>query len=98
MKILILQADGMPDYHIKELGNKTPLEVADTPNIKKLTSNCIMGMIRTIPDGFPPGSDVGNLPILGYNPQTYYTGRAPLKQSVWDLNSRKVKEGQSLRR
>ncbi len=79
MKILILQADGMPDYPIKELGNKTPLEIADTPNMKKLTSNCIMGMIRTIPDGFPPGSDVGNLSILGYNPQTYYTGRAPLE-------------------
>jgi 2,3-bisphosphoglycerate-independent phosphoglycerate mutase len=79
MKLLILQADGMPDYPIKELGGKTPLEVADTPNIKKLAKNCIMGMTRTIPDGFPPGSDVGNLSVLGYNPQIYYTGRAPLE-------------------
>lgn len=79
MKILILQADGMPDYPIKELGNRTPLEVADTPNMKKIAGNCIMGMMRTIPDGFPPGSDVGNLSVLGYNPQIYYTGRAPLE-------------------
>lgn len=79
MKILILQVDGMPDYPIKELGNKTPLEVADTPNINKIASNAIIGMTRTIPDGFPPGSDVGNLSILGYNPQEYYTGRAPLE-------------------
>lgn len=79
MKFLILQVDGMPDYPIKELGGKTPLEVADTPNIKKIAGNCIMGITRTIPDGFPPGSDVGNLSILGYNPQIYYTGRAPLE-------------------
>lgn len=69
----------MPDHQIKELGNKTPLEVADIPNIKSLARNCIMGMIRTIPDGFPPGSDVGNLSILGYDPRKYYTGRAPLE-------------------
>jgi len=79
MKILILQADGMPDYPVKELGGKTPLESADTPNLDQLTKRSIMGITNTIPAGLPPGSDVGNLSILGYNPKIYYTGRAPLE-------------------
>ena len=79
MKIVILQGDGMPDHPIPELGNKTPLEVARTPNMDELARRSAFGLVKTIPDGFPPGSDVGNLSVLGYNPKLYYTGRSPLE-------------------
>lgn len=80
MKYVILQADGMPDHPLAELGNKTPLEVADTPNLDKFAQTAIQfGLVKTIPDGLPPGSDVGNLSVLGYNPIKYYTGRSPLE-------------------
>jgi 2,3-bisphosphoglycerate-independent phosphoglycerate mutase len=80
MKYVILQADGMPDHPLVELGNKTPLEVAHTPNLDKFAQTAIQfGLVKTIPDGLPPGSDVGNLSVLGYNPIKYYTGRSPLE-------------------
>ncbi len=79
MKIVILQGDGMPDHPIRELGNKTPLEVARTPNMDELARIGMFGMVKTIPDELPPGSDVGNLSVLGYNPRLYYTGRSPLE-------------------
>ncbi len=77
---MILQGDGMPDHKLPELGNKTPLEVADTPNLDQIAkiATCF-GMVKTIPDQLPPGSDVGNLVVLGYNPLLYYTGRSPLE-------------------
>lgn len=79
MKIVILQGDGMPDHPVPELGDKTPLEAAKTPNMDELAKRSIFGLVKTIPDGFPPGSDVGNLSVLGYNPKLYYTGRSPLE-------------------
>ncbi len=79
MKIVILQGDGMPDHPIPEYGNRTPLEVAKTPNMDELARRSIFGLVKTIPDGLPPGSDVGNLSVLGYNPNLYYTGRSPLE-------------------
>lgn len=75
-KFLILLIDGAGDYPIPELGGRTPLEVAKTPNLDRLSSSAKLGMVRTIPDGFPPGSDVANLSVLGYNPKLYYTGRS----------------------
>lgn len=80
MKYVVLQADGMPDHPLPELGNKTPLEFAHTPNLDKFAQSAIQfGLVKTIPDGLPPGSDVGNLSVLGYNPIKYYTGRSPLE-------------------
>ena len=79
MKYIILLGDGMPDYPIDELGGKTPLEYAKTPNMDFIAKNGTVGCVKTIPDGFPPGSDVSNLSILGYDPAKYYTGRAPLE-------------------
>ena len=80
MKYVILQGDGMPDHKLPELGNKTPLEVADTPNLDYLAKvSSMFGMVKTIPDPLPPGSDVGNLTVLGYDPMKYYTGRSPLE-------------------
>jgi 2,3-bisphosphoglycerate-independent phosphoglycerate mutase len=79
MKIVILQGDGMPDHPVPELGNKTPLEAAKTPNMDDLAKRSIFGLVKTIPDELPPGSDVGNLSVLGYNPRLCYTGRSPLE-------------------
>ena len=80
MKYVLLQADGMPDHKLSELGNRTPLEAANTPNLDKAAKIAIQfGMVKTIPDNLPPGSDVGNLTVLGYDPNVYYTGRSPLE-------------------
>lgn len=79
MKYIILQGDGMADYPLDELGGKTPLEVAITPNMDWLASQGILGLAHTIPPGFSPGSDVGNMSILGYDPALYHTGRSPLE-------------------
>jgi 2,3-bisphosphoglycerate-independent phosphoglycerate mutase len=69
----------MADYPLESLGGKTPLEAAATPNMDWLASRGVLGMTHTIPDGFPPGSDVGNMSILGYDPAVYHTGRSPLE-------------------
>jgi len=79
MKYLIILADGMADYNIPELDGKTPLEYACTPNIDNLAQNALIGLVQTIPSGFPPGSDVANLSVMGYDPRRYYTGRSPLE-------------------
>ena len=80
MKYVILQGDGMPDHKLAELDGKTPLQVADTPNLDYIAKRAgLFGMVKTIPDSLPPGSDVGNLTVLGYDPMKYYTGRSPLE-------------------
>ncbi len=80
MKYVLLQGDGMPDHKLPELDNKTPLEVANTPNLDFIAKSAEkFGMVKTIPDPLPPGSDVGNLTVLGYDPMVYYTGRSPLE-------------------
>ena len=79
MKYILIQADGMPDRPIKELNNKTPLQVANTPTIDKMTCISEVGSVNHIPKGFKSGSDVGNLSVLGYNPRKYFTGRSPLE-------------------
>lgn len=79
MKIAILVGDGMADYPIKELQDKTPLEVAKIPNINEMAKKGTIGLVRTVPRGLKPASDIANLSILGYDPKTYYTGRGPLE-------------------
>lgn len=79
IKYVVVIGDGMADRPIKELGEDTPLKKANKPNIDRLTSYGIAGKIKTIPDGFHPGSDIANMNILGYNPKKYYSGRAPLE-------------------
>ena len=69
----------MADYRIAQLGNKSPLECANKPNIDFLAANGEVGMVRTIPDGIPPGSDAANLSVVGYDPKKYYRGRSPLE-------------------
>jgi 2,3-bisphosphoglycerate-independent phosphoglycerate mutase len=78
-KYLILLGDGMGDYPIPRLKNRTVLESAHTPNMDFIAQRGILGQVQTIPASFTPGSDVANLSILGYDPRLYYTGRAPLE-------------------
>ncbi|HEV8720229.1 MAG TPA: cofactor-independent phosphoglycerate mutase [Candidatus Binatia bacterium] len=79
MKFIILQGDGMADYPLDVLGGKTPLEAARTPNMDWLAARGVFGIAHVIPKGFPPGSDVGNMSIMGYDPAVYHTGRSPLE-------------------
>ena len=79
MKFVLVQADGMPDRPIKELGNRTPMEAAETPNLDKLVKLSQIGTVNHIPKGMKSGSDVGNLSILGYDPKKYFTGRSPIE-------------------
>jgi len=79
MKYIVIIGDGMADRPIEELDGRTPLQAAFTPNMDRLARTGILGKVRTIPPGFSPGSDVANLSILGYNPEQYYPGRAPLE-------------------
>jgi len=82
MKYLILVGDGMGDYPLAELGGKTPLEAAKTPTMDALCGQGKLFFAQTVPDGYPPGSDVANMSLLGYDPARYYTGRAPLEAAA----------------
>jgi 2,3-bisphosphoglycerate-independent phosphoglycerate mutase len=79
MKYIVLVGDGMADYPIKELGDKTPLEAGRTPNMDFIACHGILGKVKTIPEKTTPGSDVAIISILGYDPLKYYTGRGPLE-------------------
>ncbi len=79
MKYLVILGDGMADCPIEELGQKTPLEYADTPKMDELAKKGTIGMVHTIPDGMKPGSDTANLSVLGYDPRKFYSGRSPLE-------------------
>lgn len=79
MKYVVVLGDGMADWPIEELGDKTPLEYANTPFMDKLSKKAEIGMVRTVPEGMSPGSDTANLSVLGYDPRKYYSGRSPLE-------------------
>lgn len=77
-KYVLLVGDGMADYGLDELGGRTPIEAARTPNMDRIAAGRV-GLVKTVPEGMEPGSDVANLSLLGYDPRTYYSGRAPLE-------------------
>ena len=79
MKYIIIVPDGMADLPIEEIGNRTPLEVAHRSNMDWLAQHGSTGLVQTIPDGMSPGSDIGNIALLGYDPRVCHTGRAPLE-------------------
>lgn len=79
MKYIILLGDGMADEPLAELGNKTPLQYAQTPRMDGLARICEQGLADTVPAGYEPGSDVANLSVFGYNPASCYSGRSPLE-------------------
>ncbi len=82
MKLVILLGDGMADHPIEALDGKTPLEAADTPNMDRIARLGRGGLARNVPAGMPPGSDVANLSVMGYDPKRYYSGRAPLEAAA----------------
>ncbi|MDE7087826.1 MAG: 2,3-bisphosphoglycerate-independent phosphoglycerate mutase, partial [Clostridia bacterium] len=79
MKYAIVLGDGMADWKISALGDKTCLEAADTKTLNALAPRSEVGLCKTVPDGLKPGSDVANMSVLGFNPHDYYTGRSPLE-------------------
>ena len=78
-KYLILIGDGMADWPVASLGNRTPLEAAEIPNLDYMASHGALGMVQVVPKEMYPGSDVSNLSIIGYDPREVYTGRSPLE-------------------
>lgn len=79
MKYVIMLGDGMADFPIFELGGRTPLEAARTPNMDYIASQGTVGRVNTIMEGFTPASDVANMSILGYDVNECYPGRGPLE-------------------
>ena len=79
MKYIVVLGDGMADEPLEELGGKTPLEYAETPQMDALAKAGEIGMVKTVPEGMSPGSDTANLSVLGYDPKIYYSGRSPLE-------------------
>jgi 2,3-bisphosphoglycerate-independent phosphoglycerate mutase len=82
MKYVLVVGDGMSDYPIPELGNKTPLQAAYKPNMDSIAAEGQSGLLKTVPDELTPGSDVAICSVLGYDPRTYFTGRGPLEASA----------------
>lgn len=79
MKYIVVLGDGMADRAIPEFNGKTVLDAANKPNIDYMSENGELGMVKTVPDGLKPGSDVANLSVLGYDVKNCYTGRSPLE-------------------
>ncbi|MDE7306991.1 MAG: cofactor-independent phosphoglycerate mutase [Clostridia bacterium] len=79
MKYVVVLGDGMADWKIENLGNKTCLEAAKTPNLDRIAPLSEVGLCKTVPDGYKPGSDVANMSVLGFAPKDFYTGRSPLE-------------------
>lgn len=85
VKYVVCVPDGCADEPLEELGGKTPLEVANTPVLDSLAARGEVGRAAVIPEGMPPGSDVGNMSILGYDPADHHTGRAPIEAAALGL-------------
>lgn len=82
MKYLLIIGDGMADYPVEALNGKTPLQVANKPNMDELAFKGRSGILRTIPEDMAPGSVIANLSILGYDPKKWYTGRGPFEAAT----------------
>ena len=86
MKYAIIIPDGAADYPVPELDGRTPLEVARTPHLDALARVGRQGTAHTTPDGFPCGSDVCTMSLLGYDPRRFHTGRAPLEAAALGID------------
>ncbi len=84
-KILFLVADGMAGWPLEDLDNQTTLEAAETPVMDTLAAKGICGRCQTVPPGMPPGSDVANMALLGYDPRQFHTGRGPIEAAAQGL-------------
>jgi 2,3-bisphosphoglycerate-independent phosphoglycerate mutase len=79
MKYLLIVGDGMSDYPVPELGNKTPLQAANKPNMDAIAAKGRSGLIKNVPDECTPGSDVAICSVLSYDPRRFCPGRGPLE-------------------
>jgi 2,3-bisphosphoglycerate-independent phosphoglycerate mutase len=86
MKYVVFVPDGCADVPLDALGGRTPLEAARMPEVEALAARSEVGRARVIPAGLPPGSDVGNMAILGYDPERYHTGRAPIEAAAMGIS------------
>ncbi|MBE6999662.1 MAG: cofactor-independent phosphoglycerate mutase [Ruminococcaceae bacterium] len=86
MKYIVVLGDGMGGRPIEALGGKTTLEAAKTPYMDRMAREGECGILKTLIDGYPMGSDVANLTVLGYEPRKYYTGRSPLEALGLELD------------
>ncbi|MEM7621736.1 MAG: 2,3-bisphosphoglycerate-independent phosphoglycerate mutase [Planctomycetota bacterium] len=87
MKYVIVIADGAADFPVDALGGLTPLRAAATPHLDKLARAGRVGTARTTPPGFGAGSDVCSMSLLGYDPEVYHTGRAPLEAAAMGIDT-----------
>jgi 2,3-bisphosphoglycerate-independent phosphoglycerate mutase len=81
-KYVIIVPDGAADEPLEQLECRTPLEAAETPNMDRISIEGRQGLVRTVPDGLEPGSDVAQMSLLGYDPLRYYSGRAPIEAAA----------------
>ena len=89
MKYVFVLGDGKADEYIPSISG-TPLEKANIENARKLAKTAKIGLVKTVPDGFKPASDVANLAVLGYAPEKYYSGRSPLEALSIGVDNEKV--------
>ncbi|MCA9200872.1 MAG: cofactor-independent phosphoglycerate mutase, partial [Planctomycetales bacterium] len=82
MKYAIIIPDGCADEPLESLGGKTPLQAASLPNMDAIAAAGEVGLASNVPAHLPPGSDVANLSLLGFNPNEYFTGRAPMEAAA----------------
>jgi 2,3-bisphosphoglycerate-independent phosphoglycerate mutase len=84
-KFAIIVPDGAADEPIEQFGGKTIFEAAEIPNINIISQNGRQGLVQTIPEKITAGSDVAMMSLLGYDPQRFYTGRAPIEAVAMNI-------------
>ena len=86
-KYVIVIPDGAADEPQASLGGKTPLQAARIPEMDRIAREGVLGRSKNVPDRFLPASDVATLSLFGYDPERYYTGRAPLEAAAMGIRS-----------
>jgi len=84
-KFIFLVGDGMGDFPIPELNGRTVLQAAKTPAMDSIAGRGLSGLCQTVPDSMPPGSDVANMSLMGFDPIRYHTGRGPIEAAAQGL-------------
>jgi 2,3-bisphosphoglycerate-independent phosphoglycerate mutase len=84
-KYVIIVPDGAADEALDEFDGRTVLDAAETPNMDKISTHGRQGLVQTIPDGMEAGSDVAQMSLLGYDPRTFYSGRAPIEAAARNI-------------
>ncbi len=84
-KYVIIVPDGAADEALEQLDNQTALEAAHIPHMDAISRQGRQGVVQTVPQGLAPGSDVAQMSLLGYDPQRYYSGRAPIEAVAQDI-------------